>query len=84
MNVPLSVMMALISSRRSVRSQSSFRGRIGVSREMIVLLWFQEKIEEQIVKDDRTRPRQSRKGELKCVLSAHLIRNQTYADFVDR
>lgn len=38
MKVPLSTIAALMSSSRSVRSQSSLRGRIGVSREMTDLV----------------------------------------------
>jgi hypothetical protein len=38
MYVPLSFMIALTSSMRSVRSQSSLRGRMAVSREMTSLL----------------------------------------------
>lgn len=38
MNVPLSLMICLMSSRRSESIQSSLRGRIAVSREMMHLL----------------------------------------------
>jgi len=48
--VPLSLIIVLNSSIRSVSSQSSFLGRIAVSREMTSLLWASARLRDHLSK----------------------------------